>query len=136
MDSMSLKPRRTATALFFLILIGLLGLFGCRRAEEPDPAELEVMPQIMVVCNEACASRGQCGQAADGRLLVLGHPDRPVVREHGMIFEHETAVFFVNTREETLQVVSTTEQFSHTFYLVTRPEDRRSGWVAGWCVQP
>lgn len=119
-----------------LIFLCLLFLIGCRRDSGPDEAELEGVPQIVVVCSEVCADRGQCGEAADGRRLVFGHPDRPEVRGHQMIFEHETAVFFINTREETLQVLATGEQFNHTFYLVTRPEDRRSGWVAGWCVQP
>lgn len=118
-----------------LVLVCLFLLIGCRRDRGPDEAELENAPQVVVVCSEACASRGQCGEAADGRRLVFGHPDRPEVRGHQLVFEHETAVFFINTREETLQLVSTGEPFNQTFYLVTRPQDQRSGWVAGWCIQ-
>lgn len=118
-----------------LILLCLLFLIGCRRDDTPAESEAESATQISLICSEACASHGQCGEAADGRRFILGHPDRPAVRDHQMIFAEETAVLFINTREEKVRVLTTGEEFDHTFFLVTRPDDRRSGWVPRWCVQ-
>jgi hypothetical protein len=124
--------------LLFLLLFFFTACSLLNRENEPDSAAAtEGAPQIFLVCSEACASRGQCGETNNGRdQVILGHPDRPAVSDHQLVFGHETAVASINTREETLQIVSTGQQFNHTFYLVTRLDDGRSGWVAGWCVQP
>jgi hypothetical protein len=134
------RKKRPFLPLSLLFLFALFFIFGCsliNRERGPEvPVVEESVPQVVVACTEACANRGQCGEAEDGRSLVLGHPDSPTVSEHQMVFEHQTAMTLLALRDETLQVLATGQQFVHTFYLVTRPGDGRSGWVAGWCVQP
>ncbi|MBK8988156.1 MAG: hypothetical protein IPM39_19175 [Chloroflexi bacterium] len=131
--------RRTRPYLFHLAL-ALFFLFftlGCsllnRNADQPPPLEQAASP-INLVCSEECARRGQCGTIADGRSVILGHPERPVVSGHQLVFATDTPVTLVGTSIQRLQIIATSEQFDHTFYLVTRPNDGRSGWVAGWCV--
>ena len=77
-----------------------------------------------------------CGQTRDGRSVVLGHPERPAVQDHQMIFTTGSPMTFVSANTRRVRVIATGEEFDQTFYLITRPEDGRSGWVAGWCVNP
>lgn len=105
---------------------------GSDEAETPPAA----VTQVTVVCSEACANRGQCGQTADGRSVILAHPDQPAVRDHQILFAADSTAALVATNSQTVQVVATGQQFDQNFYLLTRPEDGRSAWVAGWCVLP
>lgn len=125
-------PAHLILALFFLTFT-----LGCSllNPDTPDPApEGQAAAQVTMVCSEECAKRGQCGQTADGRSVILGHPDRPVVSDHQMLFSADASLPMVGTRSQRVRVVTTGAEFDATFYLVTRPEDGRSGWVAGWCV--
>jgi hypothetical protein len=121
-------------ALFFLFFT--LGCSLLNRNAEPPAVEEQAVTQLTLVCSDECARRGQCGQTTDGRSVILGHPERPVVTGHQMIFAADAAFPMVGTSNQRLQIMATSEQFDHTFYLLTRPEDGRSGWVAGWCVVP
>lgn len=121
-------------ALFFLFFITGCGLFN--RDPQTQPPEGQAVTQITVVCSDECARRGQCGQTRDGRSVVLGHPERPAVQDHQMIFTTGSPMTFVSANTRRVQVIATGEEFDQTFYLITRPEDGRSGWVAGWCVNP
>ena len=123
--------------LFALVLFFLFFTLGCsllnRNADQSATEEQATTP-INLVCSEECARRGQCGTIADGRSVILGHPERPVVSGHQLVFATDTPVTLVGTSIQRLQVRATSEKFDHTFSLVTRPNDGRSGWVAGWCV--
>jgi len=122
-----------------LTLFFLTFTLGCsllnRNSAAPVPEGQAAAP-VALVCGDECAARGQCGQASDGRSVILGHPERPVVSGHQMIFNADTSLPLVGTSTQRVQVVATGEQFDTNFFLVTRPEDGRSGWVAGWCVLP
>ncbi|MCA9874921.1 MAG: hypothetical protein KC441_14725 [Anaerolineales bacterium] len=119
-------------ALFFLTFI-----LGCsllnRNTPTPVPEGQNV--QVTLVCSPECASRGQCGQTTDGRSVIFGNSDRPSVSDPQMLFNADEAFPLVAANDQRVQVVTTGEQFDTTFYLITRPQDGRSGWVPGWCVQ-
>ncbi len=118
-------------ALFFLTVT-----LGCSllNRDTPAPVPEGQAGQVTLVCSQECANRGQCGQTTDGRTVILGHPERPAVSDHQMIFNADTAFPMVSANTQRVQVIATGEQFDAQFYLITRPEDGRSGWVAGWCV--
>lgn len=138
--SFHLHQSKSAASLFGLALFFLLFVLGCSRGgEEAPPAESEAaaaQQQATLTCNEECAARGQCGTLANGgQSVILGHPDYPAVQDHQMTFQAEYTLPIVGTKDELVQTLSTDEQFSHTFYLLQRA-DERVGWVAGWCVTP
>lgn len=132
--------RRRRPFLLGSALVGLLFLSSAcsllNREGTPDEAEPESAAQVVLACSEECARRGQCGRTTDDRQVVLGHPEGPALEAHQMFFPVETAVTQLATNSRTVQVVATGAEFEHTFYQVTRPEDGRVGWVAGWCVRP
>ncbi|MFO7682259.1 MAG: hypothetical protein R6X34_19645 [Chloroflexota bacterium] len=132
-------------ALTRLSLLGLMGFFlffvlGCSLlnpdSNETAPAEGEAPPaqQAMLVCSDECAARGQCGHlVSNDQPVILGHPERPAVQEHQLTFPSDTPLPVLGIRDEIVQSVTTSEQFSHPFYLVQRA-DSQTGWVAGWCT--
>lgn len=129
---------KSIVSLLGLALFFLLFVLGCNRGGEEAPVEEGAAPQQQgtLVCSEECAARGQCGKTVNGdELVILGHPDRPSVQDHQMTFQAEYTLPIISTKEEQLQVLSTDEQFSQTFFLLQRA-DERVGWVAGWCVNP
>lgn len=129
---------KSIVSLLGLTIFFLLFVLGCNRGGEEVPVEEGAAPQQQgtLVCSEECAARGQCGKTVNGDgPVILGHPDRPAVQDHQMTFQAEYTLPIISTKEEQLQVLSTGEQFTHTFFLLQRA-DERVGWVAGWCVNP
>ena len=123
-----------------LTLFFLLFILGCNQGNgDTPPPEGEVPPleqQGTLVCSEECAARGQCGKTINGEQpVILGHPDHPAVQDHQMTFPAEYTLPIIGTKDELVQVLSTGEQFYHTFFLIKRA-DERVGWVAGWCINP
>ena len=128
---------KSGVSLLGLALFFLLFVLGCSRGGNEVPVE-EGAPQQQgtLVCSEECAARGQCGKTVAGNEpVILGHPDRPTVQDHQMTFQADYTLPIVGTAEELVQVVSTGEQFQQTFFLLQR-SDGRTGWVAGWCLNP
>lgn len=129
---------KSIVSLLGLTIFFLLFILGCSRGGEDAPGEGETAAQQQgtLVCSEECAARGQCGKTVNGdQIVILGHPDRPAVKEHQMTFPAEDTLPIVSTKEELIEVVSTGEQFSQIFFLLQRA-DERVGWVAGWCFTP
>jgi hypothetical protein len=129
---------KSIVSLLGLAIFFLLFVLGCNRGGEEAPGEGEAASQQQgtLVCSEECAARGQCGKTVNGeQTVILGHPDRPVVKDHQMTFPAEDTLPIVSTKEELLQVSSTGEQFTQSFFLLQRA-DERVGWVAGWCLTP
>jgi hypothetical protein len=122
-------------AFFFLLFIIACGGGGEETPPEGQP-EAAAQQQGTLVCSEECAARGQCGTSVNGgQTVILGHPDRPAVQDHQMTFQAENTLPILGTKDELLQVLTTGEQFNHTFFLLERG-DGRVGWVAGWCLNP
>ena len=136
-------PRHPNQGTTIVSLIGLAFLFllfiaGCSRGgEETEPTTAEGTQQLgTLVCSEECAARGQCGTSVNSNQpVILGHPDHPAVQDHQMTFQAEYTLPIIGAKDELVQVVSTGEQFNHTFFLLQRA-DERVGWVAGWCLNP
>ena len=129
---------KAIVSLFGLAIFFLLFVLGCSRGGDTPPVEEGAVPQQQgtLVCSEECAARGQCGKTVNGNQpVILGHPDHPAVQDHQMTFQAEYTLPIISTKEEILQVVSTGEQFPHTFFLLQRA-DNQVGWVAGWCLNP
>ena len=128
---------KSGVSLLGLALFFLLFVLGCGGSDATPIGDGSApQQQAILVCSEECAARGQCGKTVAGNEpVILGHPDRPAVQEHQMTFQADYTVPIVGTAEELVQVVSTGEQFQQTFFLLQR-SDGRTGWVAGWCVNP
>ena len=128
---------KSVVSLLGLALFFLLFVLGCSRGGDEAPVEEGASQQQgTLVCSEECAARGQCGKTVSGNEpVILGHPDRPAVQDHQMTFQADYTLPIVGTAEELVQVVSTGEQFQQTFFLLQR-SDGRTGWVAGWCLNP
>lgn len=134
------QPHQGKTIIRLLGLALLFGVFilGCRGGDGETSVEGEAAPQQQgtLVCSQECADRGQCGTTVNGdQTVILGHPDFPAVQDQQMTFPAESTLPVIGTQDELLQVVSTNEQFNHTFFLVQRT-DERVGWVPGWCINP
>lgn len=101
-----------------------------------DPAQVEEAPppgQTVLQCTDACAGQGQCGQAADGRQVVLGHLTQPETRNHNLVFPVDVPVVVQLQNQQTVRTV-TGEEFLQGFSQVTVPDTAKTGWVADWCV--
>jgi hypothetical protein len=138
--SAAAPKRRGLSPIFFIlafvVLLLAVWLFLGRGGDETATPAGPAVTLVTLVCNDECADRGQCGRLADGRYVVLAHPDQPAVRDHQLLFAADSTAALVATNVQTVQVIATGEQFDQPFYQLTRPEDGRSAWVAGWCVLP
>jgi hypothetical protein len=129
------KPTLSLIGLTFFFLLFVLGCRGGNVTPSENP-DAPVEQQGSLVCNEACAARGQCGKTLNGnQSVILGNPDFPAVQAHQMTFPADVTLPIVGVKDEIVQVVATGEQFTQSFFLIKRA-DERVGWVAGWCVNP
>ncbi|PID85437.1 MAG: hypothetical protein CSB13_08085 [Chloroflexi bacterium] len=122
--------------LFFLLFLGACG----REGEAPASPEETPLPPVQqqgeLLCSDECAARGQCGSTPnDEQKFILGHPEFPAVSGHQMTFPTDHTLPILGTQSKLVQELSSKEQFMHTFFLIRR-EDERTGWVAGWCLNP
>ena len=123
-------------SLIGLALFFLLFSLSCGGGGETATPEAPVTQQANLICSEECAARAQCGKTLNGEQpVILGNPDFPAVEGHQMTFPADTTLPIVGFQDELVQVVATGEQFTQSFFLIKRA-DERVGWVAGWCVSP
>ena len=114
----------------------LLILVACSGAGEPVFGNEQLLAgDAVVVCSQACAERGQCGERLEeGGEVVLASETGPATTGHSFVLPDQATVAIVEARAE--QVVQTSDQvtFPLNFYYVTEQASGSSGWVAGWCI--
>ncbi len=120
-----------------LLLLALV-LAACRNNEPPPPPA--VGEAALVVCDDACSARGQCGTLATSAQVVLANQGGPAVTLHDTYFLNQAAVTVeelfdraVLPAENGEPVADQSQAFNHTFFRV-RDAAGVTAWVAGWCV--
>jgi hypothetical protein len=131
----SLTKKRAGRAAVLALLLLLL-LAGCRRgAAEPQRGDLAVLAgSAVLVCNQECADRGQCGSSVERGQVVLLSSWGPSAEDYDMAISSDTPVMIVTRLEEIAVDVMTEQDFLLPYYMVEVPE-RGVGWVAGWCLR-
>lgn len=129
--------RLTAVSLIFS-LIFLTGCLGMLQGN--NNVDLSVSSPytgaVEVQCTQTCADRGQCGTGVEGTDLVFFNSSRPAVENHDQLITPSSKGVIQQTVTETLQTISTEQQFSQPFHLVLLDGNNVQGWVAEWCVVP
>lgn len=119
-----------------LVLLGLgVALTTCfpRGNDEPVAPLQELIGETVLACSALCAQQGQCGQAVDGRLMVLGHPDHPETYHHAQLFPVDVPVTIEFMSEQRIQSPGA-EPIFQPFSLIIVNHDGKRGWVADSCV--
>jgi len=136
--------RRLLTyALWFVVIVAAIAIiiFIWRRLTVDN--QDTVGGTVQLECNDACADYGQCGTLVDepAVTVVLGGLESPKVDagSQDVFFPNMVTVEIRETREETLEQLSTGRQFQVKF---SRIEQRNNfgdvvgtGWVPDWCVR-
>jgi hypothetical protein len=121
--------------LMLILLAGFVFLVACG-----NNAPLAAGEQVVLVCSEECAARGQCGSLSDGTKAILGQDSGPIIRGHNRFFIEGAVVNIDETTNRDLVSavngvpVFEAIPFTHTFYRVTQPELLKTAWVSGWCI--
>jgi hypothetical protein len=130
------SSRKPHTRLLIIIALFLLVATSCGGSDPAENPDAPSQQQGQLICNEECAARGQCGTLlSNDQPVILGNPEQPAVSAHQMSFPADTTVAIVGTKDELVRELATGNEFPQTFFMITR-EDGRSGWVAGWCLNP
>jgi hypothetical protein len=121
---------------FSLLSFLCLLLVACAAASnEAGEAEVQQVGEPRrLLCADECRQRGQCGLNQDQQLVVLGHRESPHITDHNVFFPDGQEVGMLEIQPRQLQTVLGREPLSVHFYRVTTPDNSRTGWVAGWCV--
>lgn len=134
--------RRILTWALWLILIvgiGAVAYFAWQYFTGDEQPENE---QVILVCSEECAERGQCG-TSQGEIeapVVLGGRNGPVVepQQHDAAFLAGTSAELKESAEVTL-VEDGGREFKQTFsrieFVNPMGDIAESGWVADWCIE-
>lgn len=137
MRQIDIKSRRIPyfPYTYLIILLLLTACFGGgNQGETENVAPVENQSaQKTLTCSEACANNGQCGQAGDGRLVVLGRSDQPNTQNHDQIFPVDTPVDILGSEQRLVQSFGG-EVSQLTFSYINLSDGQKSGWVANWCV--
>ncbi len=133
-----IKPFRYLPGIVLLVLVVLLtacfGGGGDNAAPETtvtDPAA--VPPTGSLTCSPDCLNQGQCGTAADGRIVILAHDSRPATRDHNVILANDSAVNILAQEQHSVQDAAG-NIFPLIFYVVQPAQSGPNSWVAGSCV--
>lgn len=116
----------------WLVLVWLLTACFGGGAQEGLPAE-PPLGQVVLACSETCAQYGQCGTAADGRYLILGHSERPETQNHNLAFPVDLPISIQAGNEQRIQPPGS-DSFVQGFSLITLHDNGKAGWVANWCI--
>lgn len=92
--------------------------------------------EVVLICSDTCASRGQCGESLDRGRFVFAHQAGPAVSEHDTALPAGTrATVLEPPRQVLLEQISNGQQLPPIyFYHVALVDPAQQGWVAGWCV--
>lgn len=143
---------RSPKVLLFIIVLFALTVFtlwflatlrGGQPPAAPALGDQEMLGQgvnAVLICNEECLGRGQCGfLAEDDNPVVLLSLSEPRVANHDHYLPDRALVAIVGFDQRDLRQLggeAAGSQFPMNFYLVNPIEaPGQGGWVAGWCVQ-
>jgi hypothetical protein len=107
---------------------------GGGDAQEQAAPEATAVP-VILTCSEMCLQQGQCGSAADGRTLILGHSDHPETQNHDLVFNADALITIQETREQMIQPINN-QPYMQPFSRIVLNENGQQGWVANWCIAP
>ena len=134
-----------ATQLFLWMALGLW-LAGCGGGQSSEPLalptavppailrghETQLVGQSLLVCNDICASRGQCGTLDNQQKVVLLSFPEPALSNYNLLAPDRTVVTISNNQSR--QVVDSIATYELPFYEV-QLDTGEWGWVAGWCIE-
>lgn len=120
-------------SVFIFAACGFIGGGGEEApAENPEATPL---PSAKVTCSEICRNEGQCGDNADGQVVVLGNSVEPQTRIHDQLFPNDANVVIVDTQDKMVKRPTTGEEFLLPFFRARENvENGQEGWITSWCV--
>jgi hypothetical protein len=131
-----LPPRKRHPGLLTIFVLFLLAATNCGGGDAAAPPDAQAQQQGQLICSEECAARGQCGTLlSNNQSVILGNPEQPAVSAHQLFFPADATLPIIGVQDVLLREPATGNEFTQPFYMISR-EDGRSGWVAGWCVNP
>jgi hypothetical protein len=131
-----MQPRQASWVglLLLLLLTACLG-GGTEAAEDAVVPEAAALTTGSLVCSESCLSQGQCGTAADGRIVILAHSNGPATRDHNTVLNNDSTILIVGQEPRTIADI-TGATATLNFFAVQPAEGGPTSWVAGSCVNP
>ena len=129
------QPQHLPLTGLLLLFLLLTACFGGGNEAAPEAAAPEAAgPQGgTLTCTATCLAQGQCGTAADGRTVILGHGSQPALRDHNAILENNSNIVVVGQQTQTIMDI-TGATSTLNFFAVQVPEGGPANWVAGSCV--
>ena len=122
----------TGLLLLFLLLTACFG-GGEQAAQDVAAPEGAVQPTGTLVCSNNCLNQGQCGTAADGRIVILAHSDQPATRDHNTVLANDSTVLLLG--QQPRSVIDLAGNISTlNFFAVQLASGGPASWVAGSCV--
>ena len=116
-----------------LLLLLLTACFGGGNEETAVSPETAAQQTGSLICSNSCLSQGQCGTAADGRIVILAHSSQAATRDHNTLLPNESAINILGLETHTVADVAN-NQTTLNFYNVQPVEGGPASWVAGSCV--
>lgn len=132
-----MQPQRASLGGLLLLFLLLTACFGGgdEAAEDAVVPEAAALTTGRLVCSENCLNQGQCGAAADGRIVILAHSNGPATRDHNTVLANDSAILIVG--QEPRNIADTAGGISTlNFFAVQPAEGGPTSWVAGSCVNP
>ena len=134
-------PRLTLRRITILTLIAstMIALGGCSvlkiiQDEQPE-SDMLTSGEVIVICNDECYDRGQCGLDEQGSELVLMSSSSPALENHDRAIQSDSPVTIIGEEIRSAILLSSNTEIDAQFYQVAFSEGGQ-GWVAGWCLEP
>lgn len=129
------QPKQVPFAGLLLLLLLLTACIGGGDEATPEAAapEAAVQQSGSLTCSQTCLAQGQCGAAADGRIVILAHGTQPTLRDHNAILENESAILIMGQQTRTVLEISGATS-TMNFFAVQPQAGGPTNWVAGSCV--
>ena len=124
-----------AVAPLALVLLLLTACLGGRGSAQTRGDMARLAGTAVLVCDQACADQGQCGEADGGGQVVLLNGLFPATLTHSLVVPVNTSVQIQGVQAMPAVQMSTGAALDVLFYQVFVNERQQSGWVAGWCIQ-